>query len=823
MKFILTILILHIQLFVIAATITTVKDGAWTDPSVWNLNRVPSGGDQITVSHQITNLPNFTLNWRGELTIASTGTLAGGEINATGSESVFIMEEGSEATINSFTAGNNGQSFVNGQLTTTNMSVQGKLTVAPTGSIVVSNNVTHNGGSHSFTIQGSVKVRADYSVGGQADLSIDGGTFTVYNFKNTGSADVELINGTFTIKNNFINEGNAEMDIDSDSEVVVSGNMDNKGSGSVIVDGAMSVDGNISSKGGASMQGNGSLIVGGTVNNKNGGIATNLLYTKIYSISDGNWNSTSRWSYSKNGASCNCIPGSNNRAIIPTGNNITVASAIATHSVEVETGSSLTIENGASFTSSNLNYIQGSLTVNESASYIDNGNTRYGTAAIASTTLSLIGNAFQFISPVFSNLNTNKFPTTGSSFLYAYNETASDDWITPTSTTNNDGWITPATILSAGSGYAFFDLNTSTKTLSGHFNTGSISVPITSTNAMGNSNLDGWNLVGNPYPSGLSISELIASNTSFDGNIYIWDDDLSEGKGYSSADYMQVNQAGRITGGNGSSITPNIIAPQQAFFVKATQTSGTLTFSNSMRLTTTGTFVKKTVTEDNIERLKLSIQSEENSNYNETLLAFTSHASKSLDYGLDGYKMKGNPNIALFSLQNENELGIQSLPPIEGRDSVDIGFNTKEEGNFTLSIKTNDLHNQLIFLKDKYTGKTTSLNTKENYTFQSESGSFTDRFTLIFKHQVETKKTLTNELTIHAYASGSNIVVQNGYNTPLNATLRIYTPLGEKLIDKSIFVDREHVEPINSQRGFYLHVEIISKEYGRIVRTIFFP
>ncbi len=128
-----------------------------------------------------------------------------------------------------------------------------------------------------------------------------------------------------------------------------------------------------------------------------------------------------------------------------------------------------------------------------------------------------------------------------------------------------------------------------------------------------------FNLVGNPYPSGLDAAELINDNPNIFGSLYFWVDDGSGGTDYTSADYAVWNLAGGLPYTNApanGSITPNgIVKTGQAFMLR-NQNAGTLQFNNSQRVANTASngFFRQN---GNDSRLWFSINGQTQSYFNQ--------------------------------------------------------------------------------------------------------------------------------------------------------------------------------------------------------------
>jgi hypothetical protein len=214
-----------------------------------------------------------------------------------------------------------------------------------------------------------------------------------------------------------------------------------------------------------------------------------------------------------------------------------------------------------------------------------------------------------------------------------------------------------------------------------------IGVTITNTSS-GNSSADGWNLVGNPYPSAVSCSTFVADNSLIDGTLYFWDSDTSGGGGYSNADYASWNGSGSAASGGGQQVAPNgVLAIGQAFFVKKSSAgSGTLYFKNSQRMHTTDAqfFTPELI---DFQRIKLSVTNDFNLS-NEIIIAFRKEATDEHDRLYDGIKLKGNPNLAFYSIWDEKEYVISSFPEIDAttKKVIPLGLDAGLEINHQIKL-----------------------------------------------------------------------------------------------------------------------------------------
>jgi len=144
------------------------------------------------------------------------------------------------------------------------------------------------------------------------------------------------------------------------------------------------------------------------------------------------------------------------------------------------------------------------------------------------------------------------------------------------STNSNKGWFSYTTLsqpLALGKGYGVrFSSLPALIDVTGAGSKGNIATPITRTPS-GNASADGWNILGNPYPSPIRWSSLHQANAAvLDSAVYTWASSTLYG-----GNYAVWNGVIGINGGN------DILSSSQGFFVRSTVSSGIVQFSDSMR------------------------------------------------------------------------------------------------------------------------------------------------------------------------------------------------------------------------------------------------
>ena len=229
-----------------------------------------------------------------------------------------------------------------------------------------------------------------------------------------------------------------------------------------------------------------------------------------------------------------------------------------------------------------------------------------------------------------------------------------------------------------------------------------------------------WNLLGNPYPSGLNIDCFLSdsTNVSLGGTVYFWSHDIpidwtgttqqgfpgSAVYNYNVFSYTGYNRLGGVA----TAITPlsngtfatnrpiGTVATGQGFFIEAA-ISGVAKFSNSMRVgsqsqqnsqffkNSTLPALPTTCTTDERHRIWLYIRNlTPAQQFKETLVGYSANATTSttLDRDYDAKTFIADPNaINLYSLSPGNDqLAIQGryLPTtFDTTDVVPLGYSCK--------------------------------------------------------------------------------------------------------------------------------------------------
>ncbi|WP_207532265.1 T9SS type A sorting domain-containing protein [Desertivirga arenae] len=272
----------------------------------------------------------------------------------------------------------------------------------------------------------------------------------------------------------------------------------------------------------------------------------------------------------------------------------------------------------------------------------------------------------------------------------------------------------------------------------GIINSGSISPSITYTNNAGEAGSNGFNLIGNPYPS---VIDWESSGITKDGlETTIW---IQKQNGLFAVYTPSVSN-------NGGS---RFILPGQGFFVKANKANPSITFSESAKVPDVapptrlmsildaplisfsnekGSSMK--TNSSSINKVSIALTKDEYST-DETTIVVKDGSLPTLDESDISYMGEGP--VTLTSVTPDSKyLAINYLPKISEQQEIPLYATATESGNYSLKLSDQKgMDATTVFLKDNYNGTVTNLNTDQQYSFDIDKtigSTYGDRFKLMF-------------------------------------------------------------------------------------------
>lgn len=341
-------------------------------------------------------------------------------------------------------------------------------------------------------------------------------------------------------------------------------------------------------------------------------------------------------------------------------------------------------------------------------------------------------------------------PVANQNLLSFSPETLTNRFYVHDETTNQFSNVDPsATAFESGMGYGIRARNTLLSsdpmeewqgTFAGVPNNGNYSVSITKNHPTAN-----YNMIGNPYPSALSLLDLYQENSSIiSNNFYLYEHTLpsnipSGNPAYTNYGVLTVGNpsiyapATQSDESNPSDINPYdpIVQAGQGFFVRATQ-AGTLNFENNMRRAENSRFyrMQEVQNENSLDmfRIKLTLP---NQFSNQAVIGFFESTSN----GVDEIDTKGLGGSPLYSILGTDKFIIQARQaPLDMTTVIPMGFRASEQGNYKFSLAESlgiFESNVAVFLHDTQLQQYHNLSLSA-YEFTSSQGTHDQRFTVLF-------------------------------------------------------------------------------------------
>ena len=381
---------------------------------------------------------------------------------------------------------------------------------------------------------------------------------------------------------------------------------------------------------------------------------------------------------------------------------------------------------------------------------------------------------------------------------YAYNESLSTQ--DPNDDNNPDpdpGWSSYNGNMNPGEGYAGWSAGLVSYT-DNQVNNGDVNIGmfIDDYEAVPTPGVTGtpFNLVGNPYPSGLNCSELVTDNPGIHGSLYFWVDDATQGSGYSAADYAIWNFFGTIpstNSANGSPVPNGVIKTGQGFLVR-NGNIGTgipsLAFRNDQRVANTASNAFYRSNADDA-KLWLSVNGNGEEFHSQILVGTTEDATHGEDLLYDAVRLPVNTGAWLAAVNQQSKYGIMAFPPPAIEETIPLELFIGQSGEYTFDAdEMIGFQGMDVFLTDTDPVHGFSIELEEGTTVPVTllSGNYENRFFLNFVPSSLTVGIDENdELNMNAWAFAEMLNVT--VNRELNGTsaLELYDMSGRLILSET--------------------------------------
>jgi hypothetical protein len=421
---------------------------------------------------------------------------------------------------------------------------------------------------------------------------------------------------------------------------------------------------------------------------------------------------------------------------------------------------------------------------------------------------------YKYVSSPFLAATVNEFGDEidlGSSFapFYIYDESrTTSGWV---------GYATSTNLMNPLTGYAAHFGSTAiplTADIAGVVNNGPLSITLYNNN---NTYTQGFNLIGNPYPSPIDWNAAAGwTKTNIDNALYYFKSSTTDEYGGTYSTY--------INGISSDGLATAIIPSMQGFFIHVSNGSypvtGTLGLNNSVRITDLTHPFMKSEEKSPLPLIRLGATfADDPASTDPMVIYFDEKAQTGFDTYLDALKLMNTdfnvPN--LYALGTDGtKLSIDALPEsTDSLRSIPLGLKTNINGNIVLRIiDIVEEHSwDKIYLTDLASSTDNDLLNNKEYKVNLEAGEYKNRFFInLRKKAIENPDTSSHNSPFIVYSTYG--VVKAYINTDKigSGLLSIYNLTGQVLFTKRISDPGDYEFTPGIKNGIYI-VSFVSKTY----------
>lgn len=385
------------------------------------------------------------------------------------------------------------------------------------------------------------------------------------------------------------------------------------------------------------------------------------------------------------------------------------------------------------------------------------------------------------------------YPATAFKSVMIYDESATGN--------KDQGWIIPSNtsdVLTAGKGYLCWLGNDpppgsslpKTIDLVGPPNKFAIAFPVTYNDDPAQpATEDGWNLVGNPYPSTIDWNAAGWTKTNVNSTVYIWRDDLQV--------YASYTTAGPNPGPNGGVPT---IASMQGFWIQTNAASPVLSLNETVKTAADQPFFKQPPPGEVILKLKITGQ---NGYSDETFMRIMPGAIPGFEADKDAYKLfSGSPlPPQISSLINDTlDLCLNSFSMADENKVIPLRVKTGTQGSVMVEVSgvAEIPSDYCVLLQDMYDSTIRDLRIDSMVDFFMPDTAYFPRFSLhLLKNDVVScieyasllsgeKSEETTSGVFFVTVKDEQVTLYSDLTEPMTFSVNIYNLLGEKIIPEKI-------------------------------------
>jgi len=318
--------------------------------------------------------------------------------------------------------------------------------------------------------------------------------------------------------------------------------------------------------------------------------------------------------------------------------------------------------------------------------------------------------------------------------------------------------------------------------------TGNKSFPITFTNT-GSIAADGWNLVGNCYPSPILWGKVKQANPGeIDAAYYVF-----QTTGEFTGNWGSYNGTTSVNGAT------NEIGIGQGFWVLASGNT-TLDMNQGVRTAKETTQFFKT-DELQSDEIRLSIG---NGTQMDEIVTYTDpNGTKGYDRDYDAVKMPGS-TVSMSFMNESNEYAINVIDAITAQTELPLNITTEEEGVY--SISATELNTELpVYLKDQVSNTLSDLKAGSVSIYLNKGEVYNNSYSVVFDAPQVSGINTTENNPIRIYSYNNRLVVERPTNS--TATINVSNVLGQQVMNISTTTERTEL-PMTANEPWYAFVKV---------------
>lgn len=382
----------------------------------------------------------------------------------------------------------------------------------------------------------------------------------------------------------------------------------------------------------------------------------------------------------------------------------------------------------------------------------------------------------------------------------------------------NSKWeaIDGNTALNSGQGYRVFVRGDRTKSLttasdsipnnttiwvSGTYPVSPVNINVTYNPTLGN----GWNLVGNPFPSPIDWDAASGwIKTNIGNTIYIWN--------------PLTNTYGSYDGTTSTNSVSRYIGSGQAFFIQATDVSPQLSVAEAAKTNNTSSDLFKGIEPNSLRMLLIKDTGERD----EAVIRFMENSSDSFVKREEVIKLM-NPSVNLGSVFPDGKIALVNYLSNNSKKNhtVPLMVSTSLPGNYSLRFSQIEQFDSdvYIFLKDNLANTTIDLRKNSTYTFTidgSPASVANGRMEIIFSGTATGGNDLNQQGTqnqLYVFPNPAKDFLYLSFNQLLtsSANIVIYNATGSRVIELFDIKQLEKVDISNLAEGSYF-IEVFTDD-----------